>query len=106
MNQTKMAIRIDIETQRQIQGVKHPNLAATVTATGNALMALTFPGTPEDSSPIMQDLISGRADTVLAQAIEALQRDAHRLVAALDKDEDIRLAAIPVVVVEAPAVTT
>ena len=108
MNQTKMTIRIEIENDRWIQGAKYTDLSCDATAKGAAVMSLMFPGTPEESAPIMQDLINGRGDAVLTQAVEALKKDVQDLVKALDRAEDARLAAIPVpveapVVVEVPA---
>jgi hypothetical protein len=93
--QTKMTIQIDIETERTLQGEKHPDATAVRRLNGNGIMQLVFPGTPEDSVPIMRDLINTRADTLMDAAMTDLKADMDTIVRALDMAKDKELSAVP-----------
>ena len=106
---TKMPLKIAIEHARTVQGVRHPDNAEDVKLESGTLLSLEFPGTPEEVGPIMQDLITQRADALIAQALQQMKQKLSDATAAVDTKEDKRLhdeaekAAKPPAVETAPA---
>lgn len=91
--QTKMTIRIDIETVRNVQGTRYPDVSAPVALEGNGVMALVFPGAPEDIAPIMRDLVNARADLIMDAALQSVKLHAESAASSIDKAHDEELAA-------------
>lgn len=93
MTPTTMTVTVHIKTERVLNGTRYPSASAVAKLGGTAELSLSFPGTPEEVAPIIQDILTTRMESLIEQALASVKQDAVRASGEIDTAHAPTLAA-------------